>query len=165
MKVQLGKRCGHVFQRPKIPKVQHDFLPRGASVSRNRSARSAVFSVLLAFLIVGASVAQDTRWQIYSEEANGDVYFFDASQLNPKSRLHGVWTRTQYKTSVMGASSYQSFVELDCADRTVRTLQRTFFSDKHWEKPAMSTDMTAKPKRAIRKGSATERLYDILCTL
>ena len=77
--------------------------------------------------------------------------------------MQRVWSRVRYKTSVMGAASYQSLLEIDCSERTERILQNTFFSDKHWEKPAMNTDMTEKPKRPIPKGSATARLSGILC--
>lgn len=133
-------------------------------MNRNRRAQALFYSVSLAFLAGGVSVADNSGWRIYSEEANGDVYFFDASRVNSKSNLHQVWTRIRYKTSVMGASSYQSLLEVDCAERTEKTVQRTFFSDKHWERPAMSTDMKAKSKRSIREGSATERLSEILCT-
>jgi predicted Zn-dependent protease len=109
------------------------------------------------------SYADASEWRIYFEESNGNIYFFDASRVNSKSNLREVWTRIRYKASVMGASSYQSLIEVDCSERAERTVQRTFFSDKHWEDPAMSTDMKSKPKRSIREGSATERLSEILC--
>ncbi|MEL7000573.1 MAG: surface-adhesin E family protein, partial [Pseudomonadota bacterium] len=57
----------------------------------------------------------------------------------------------------------QSLVEVDCAQHTERVLQRTFFSDKHWEDPAMKTDTKPKRKRPIKEGSAAERLSAILC--
>ena len=63
----------------------------------------------------------------------------------------------------MAAASYESLLEIDCSERTERILQRTFFSDKNWEKPAMNTDMKEKPKRPIVEGSAEERLSEILC--
>lgn len=103
------------------------------------------------------------KWRAYSQELNGDVYFFDTSRVERIKSLHRVWSRVRYKTSVMGASSYQSLLEIDCSERTERILQNTFFSDKHWENPAMNTDMTEKPKRQIPQGSATERLSGILC--
>ena len=132
-------------------------------MSRNRIAPSLFYSLALVFLSGGHSAADNGEWRIYSEASNGDVYFFDESRVNSTSGLHQVWMRIRYKTSVMGASSYQSLLEVDCAERTERTLQRTFFSDKNWEDPAMSTDSKAKPKRPIQVGSATERLSEILC--
>ena len=126
-------------------------------------------SVILLSVLCGAvngptamSVAAD-NWTIYSEEQNGDVYFYDASRVEQAGDLHRVWTRIRYKTSVMGASSYQSLLAVDCAELTERTLQRTFFSDRQWENPAMSTDMKAKRKRRIVEGSATRRLSALIC--
>ncbi len=103
------------------------------------------------------------EWRTYSQELNGDVYFFDASRVETSSSLRKVWSRIRYKTSVMGAQGYQSLLEIDCSDRTERVLQNTFFSDKHWKQPAMNTDMTEKPKRTISRDSPSERLSEILC--
>ena len=103
------------------------------------------------------------EWRSYSQELNGDVYFFDASRVEANSNLRRVWSRIRYKTSVMGAQSYQSLLEIDCAGRTERVLQNTFFSDKHWKEPAMNTDVTERPKHLIAAGSATERLAGLLC--
>ena len=100
---------------------------------------------------------------MYSEEPNGDVHFFDPSRVKSSGTVHQAWSRIRYKTSVMGAASYQSLLEVDCSEGTERILQNTFFSDKQWTKPSMSPDKMAKPKRAIAKGSATERLTKILC--
>jgi len=128
--------------------------------------KTAVFlgiSLVSAFVATLAVAADGRDWQIYSEETNGDVYFFDESRVVSTADLHKVWTRIRYKTSVMGASSYQSLMEVDCQKRTEKTLQRTFFSDREWESPAMSTDMKEKRKRSIREGSATHRLSKILC--
>lgn len=116
-----------------------------------------------AILAGGASIAGESEWRIYSEESKGDVYFYDASRVETASDLRTVWTRIRYKNSVMGAYSYQGLLEVNCTQRTVRTLQRTFFSDSDWEKPAMKTDMKAKQKRRIKEGSASARLSAILC--
>lgn len=126
------------------------------------------FLTCLVVPATGASVALavgdgEGEWRTYSQELNGDVYFFDASRVEVSSNLRKVWSRIRYKTSVMGAQSYQSLLEIDCAERTERVLQNTFFSDKHWKEPAMNTDMTERPKRLIAAGSATERLSGILC--
>ena len=125
---------------------------------------SLLFPSLVWFLVASAaSAADEGEWRVYSREANGDVYFFDTSRVKKSSELRTVWTRIRYKRTVMAAASYQSLLEFDCSERTARVLQRTFFSDKHWEKPAMSTDMKAKPERPIEEGSATERLSEIVC--
>lgn len=132
-------------------------------MTKRRVAPPLYYSVALVLAASAVSSAGDGEWRIYSQEANGDVYFFDASRVKRTGDLHKVWTRIRYKTSLMGASSYRSLLEVDCSERTIKTLQRTFFSDKQWEKPAMSTDMNEKPKRAIGDGSAAERLSEILC--
>ena len=103
------------------------------------------------------------NWRQYSQQPNGDIYFYDVSRVESDDNLHRVWNRIRYKTSVMGAPSYQSLLEINCSERTERILQNTFFSDEHWEKPAMKTDKTQKPKRAITKDSASARLSGILC--
>ena len=103
------------------------------------------------------------NWHQYSLEPNGDIHFYDSSRVESETNLHRVWSRIRYKTSVMGASSYQSLLEIDCSEGTEKILQNTFFSDKNWEKRAMKTDMVQKPKRLISKDSASERLSKLLC--
>jgi len=134
-------------------------------MSKNKTVAFLISFALTAIVASEASAAGDGEdaWRMYSQELNGDVYFFDNSRVKRIVNLQKVWNRVRYKTSVMGASSYQSLLEIDCSERTERILQNTYFSDKHWKKPAMNTDMTEKPKRLIAKGSATERLSEILC--
>ena len=134
-------------------------------MSKNKPAALLVCSALFS-LAAGATSAMsdaDGKWQKYSQELNGDLYFYDPSRVNRTGNLQKVWSRIRYKTSVMGASSYQSLLEIDCSEGTERIVQNTFFSDRHWKNPAMNTDMMAKPKRAIVKDSATARLSEILC--
>ncbi len=110
-----------------------------------------------------ATGAGEGEWVMYAQESNGDVHFYDTSRIETIDTLRRVWNGVRYKTSVMGASSYLSLLEIDCAERTEKVLQSTFFTDKHWKKPAMSTDTREKPKRQVSAGSATERLTEILC--
>lgn len=134
-------------------------------MTKNKTAVFLICAVVSTIVASEASAVGDGEgeWRMYSQELNGDVYFFDASRVEANSNLRKVWSRIRYKTSVMGASSYQSLLEIDCFERTERILQNTFFSDKHWKEPAMNTDMTEKPKRAISRDSASERLSGILC--
>lgn len=134
-------------------------------MTRSKTRAFLICSALTAVLASGASATGDGEgaWRSYSQEPNGDVYFFDPSRLERIKNRHRVWSRVRYKTSVMGAASYQSLIEIDCSERTERILQNTFFSDRHWENPAMNTDMVEKPKRQIATGSAMERLSGILC--
>ncbi len=132
-------------------------------MTKNTTAAFLISSAVFAIVTGEASAAGEGAWRVYSQELNGDVHYFDTSRVERSVSVHRVWNRVRYKTSVMGAQSYQSLLEIDCAEGTERILQNTFFSDKHWEKPAMSTDKTEKPKRRIAKGSATERLSGILC--
>ena len=134
-------------------------------MAKNKSAAVFTASMASAVLLSAAAVAGDEKgeWRTYSQEPNGDVHYFDASRVKVANNLQRVWSRIRYKTSVMGAASYQSLLEIDCSKQTEQILQNTFFSDKHWKKPAMMADKTAKPKRQIAKGSAVERLSRILC--
>ena len=103
------------------------------------------------------------EWVEYSTGANGDVFYFDDARVQKDGNLVNVWNRIRYKTSVMGASSYQSFIKIDCSEYSETTLQRTFYSDKNWTTPAMATDVKKKPKMSINANSSTERLADIVC--
>ncbi|WP_297766621.1 surface-adhesin E family protein [uncultured Muriicola sp.] len=103
------------------------------------------------------------EWVEYSTRANGDVFFFDNARVQKDGNLVNVWNRIRYKSSVMGASSYQSLMEIDCSEYSETTLQRTFYSDKNWTNPAMATDTNKKPKVSINANSATQRLANILC--
>ena len=103
------------------------------------------------------------EWVVYSKRTNGDVYFYDDARVQRNGNFVSVWNRIRYRTSVMAASSYQSLIEIDCSEYSETTLQRTFYTDKNWNTPAMATDTNKKPKVAINANSATERLADILC--
>ena len=103
------------------------------------------------------------EWVEYSTRPNGDVFFFDNARVQKNGNLVEVWNRVRYKTSVMAASSYQSFIRIDCSEYSETTLQSTFYTDKNWTNPAMATNTKAKPKVDITANSATERLADILC--
>ena len=120
-------------------------------------------STAAALVATAALAAGEGDWRVFSEEANGDVYFYDASRVQQTDAVHTIWQRIRYKNSVMAAASYESRLEIDCAAKTQRTLQRTFFTDKSWEEPAMSTDKKKKRKRRIKDGSAAEHLSEILC--
>ena len=102
-------------------------------------------------------------WIEYSTGANGDVFYFDDARVEKRGNLVNVWNRIRYRTSVMGASSYQSFIEIDCAESSETTLQRTFYNDKNWTTPAMATDTMAKPKVCMKADSATRRLANVVC--
>jgi len=133
-------------------------------MTRNTLATLAVFSTALTVMTPGAwSAGGEEKWIEHSQTPKGDVHFFDSSRTETDQDLRRAWNRIRYKSSVMGASSYQSLLEIDCAEQSVRQLQGTFFSDKHWKKPAMATDKKAKRKRQIKAGSPEERLSKILC--
>jgi len=103
------------------------------------------------------------EWVEYSTRANGDVFFFDNARVQKSGNHISVWNRVRYKSSLMGASSYQSFLKIDCSENSETTLQSTFYSDKDWTIPAMATNTKEKPKVYINANSATERLFNILC--
>ena len=110
-----------------------------------------------------ATSAGQSEWVMYAEEANGDLYFYDRSRVEKIDNLRRVWNGIRYKTSVMGAFSFLSLLEINCSERTEKTLQSTFFTDENWEKAAMKTDMSEKQKTQITAGSTTEHLTEIVC--
>ena len=110
-----------------------------------------------------AGSAADGEWVMYAEEANGNLHFYDPSRVEKIDALRLVWSGVQYKTSLMGAFSFLNLLEIDCSNRTEKTLQSTFYSDKHWERPAMKTDTSETANRQIEAGSTMERLAAIVC--
>lgn len=118
--------------------------------------------LLLIFLLT-FSCNSMAEWVEYLTRANGDIFFFDNSRVQKNGNLVNVWNRVRYKSSVMGALSYQSFMAIDCSEYSKSTLQSTFYIDKDWTTPAMATNTRKKPKEFIDANSTTERLADILC--
>lgn len=100
---------------------------------------------------------------MYTEAANGDVYFYDTSRIEKTDTLRHVWNGIRYKTSLMGAFSFVSLLEINCSNRTETTLQSTFFSDANWENAAMKTDTSKSATRRIEAGSTVEQLANIVC--
>ena len=118
--------------------------------------------LLLIFLMI-FSCDLMAKWIEYSAKPNGDIYFFDDERVEKNGEQINVWTRIRYKTSVMGASSYQSYLRLDCSENSETTIQSTFYSDKDWVTPAMAANFNAKPEKQVKPDSATAQLIDILC--
>ena len=117
----------------------------------------------LLILLLTFSCNAMAEWVEYSTRANGDVFFFDDARVQRDGDLVNVWNRIRYKSSVMGASSYQSFMQINCSEYSETTLQSTFYTDRNWTTPAMATDTKKKPKVSITANSATQRLANILC--
>ena len=128
-----------------------------------RNKLTAILICCVTSSIATAAGAQQDAWRVYSQEPNGNVHYYDTSRVELSDGLRRTWSRIRYKTSVMGASSFESLLEINCSERTEKIIQSTFFSDSDWEKPAMSTDMAEKPKQRIVKGSAADKLAVILC--
>lgn len=118
-----------------------------------------LFSIFL--LTISSNVMAE--WVEFSTRSNGDVFYYDNARLEKDGDHVSVWTRVRYKTSVMAASSYQSLLKLDCSVNTETILQDTFFTDKDWARPAMSTNTNPKPKKSVTENSATWQLINILC--
>ena len=78
---------------------------------------------LLSILLLAFSCNAMAEWIEYTTRPNGDIYFFDDARVEKSSNEISVWTRIRYKTSVMAASSYQSFLKLDCSRKTETVLQ------------------------------------------
>lgn len=131
-------------------------------------ARLEAVWIALVILVVAkgnalATETKSTEWVTYAEETNGDRYFYDPLRVHKNGAVRQVWNGIQYKTSLMGAFSFRSLLEIDCSERTEKTLQYTFFSDKHWERAAMKTNMKVSENRSIVAGSTTDRLAKIVC--
>lgn len=118
---------------------------------------------LIPIILLAYSCNSMAEWVEYSTRPNGDVYFFDDERVEKDGNQINVWTRIRYKTSVMAASSYQSFLKLDCSENSEAILQSTFYTDKDWKKPAMATNTNAKPKTMVKPDSATGLLMRVLC--
>jgi len=117
----------------------------------------------LLILLLTCSCNAMADWVEYSTGANGDVFYFDDARVQKNGHLVNVWNRIRYKSSVMGASSYQSLMKIDCSAYSETTLQSTFYIDKNWTTPAMATNTRKKPEVNIAANSASERLAGILC--
>ena len=118
-----------------------------------------LFSIFL--LTISSNVMAE--WVEFSTRSNGDVFYYDNARLEKDGDHVSVWTRVRYKTSVMAASSYQSLLKLNCSENTEIILQDTFYTDKDWIKPAMSTNTNPKPEKTVQENSATWQLINILC--
>jgi len=118
---------------------------------------------ILSIFLLTFSSGLMAEWIEFSTRSNGDVYFFDDARVEKNGDQISVWTRVRYKTSVMAASSYQSLVRLDCLENSETVLQSTFFTDKHWTKPAMATNTNEKPKTYVEANSVSARLIAVLC--
>ena len=118
---------------------------------------------LALLLLLTFSFNAMAEWKEYSTRANGDVFYFDDARVQKDGSLVNVWSRVRYKSSVMGASSYQSFISIDCSEYSETTLQSTYYIDRDWTTPAMATDTQQKPKVYMDANSATRRLAEILC--
>lgn len=132
---------------------------------RPKLATLIVFSAALTAATTGASASGggEKEWVMYAEEPNGNLLFYDRARVEEIDTLRRVWNGVRYKTSLMGAFSFLSLVEIDCSEGTEKTLQSTFFSDENWEKAAMATDTSVKPKTKIAAGSTMEHLANLVC--
>jgi len=118
---------------------------------------------LLSIFLLSISTDAMAEWIEYSTMPNGDVHFYDNARVEKTGTQIDVWTRIRYKTSVMAASSHQSYLRLDCAENSETVLQSTFYNDSDWTTPAMATNTNAKPANLIEPNSATGQLVNILC--
>lgn len=118
---------------------------------------------IIFLLLVTFSSYSTAEWVEYSIRPNGDILFYDDARLEKNGNQISVWSRILYKTSLMGAFSYQNLLRIDCLEKSVTNLQRTFYSDKNWTTPAMATNTKPKRKKYIKANSATQQLADRVC--
>ena len=129
----------------------------------NRTWLSALLIGFAVSAVAPVTRADDSDWVKYAEEANGNLHFYDPTHVEKRGVLRHVRNGIRYKTSLMGAFSYLRVSEINCSEGTMKVLQSTFFTDEHWERPAMGTDRNEKPAKQIKAGSAEERLAEIVC--
>ena len=118
---------------------------------------------VLPIILLTVSSQAMAKWIEYATMPNGDVYFYDNARVEKFDHQFSIWTRVRYKTSVMAASSYQSYLQVDCSENSETVLQSTFYTDRDWKSPAMATNTNAKPEKSIVSNSATRQLANILC--
>lgn len=118
---------------------------------------------LVSVILLTFSCSAIAEWVEFSNRSNGDVFFYDSARVEKNGGEISVWTRVRYKTSVMAASSYQSLLKLDCAEKSETILQDTFYTDKDWTKPAMATNTNMKPAKSVKENSPISELLSILC--
>lgn len=138
--------------------------PEMLFATRVRNLKATRYPVwLLAIFLLTISSSSMAEWVEYSTMPNRDVFFYDNARVERKDNQITVWTRIRYKTSVMAASSYQSFSKLNCTENSETLLQSTFYTDRDWKQPAMTTNMNAKQKILLKPGFANWPLVVILC--
>lgn len=118
---------------------------------------------ILSILLLTFSSSLLADWVEYSTKSNGDVFYFDNARVEKTGSQIRVWTRVRFKSSVMVSSSYQSLLKLDCSENSETVLQSTYYTDRDWDKPAMSTNTNAKPKTLVKPNSTTGQLVNLLC--
>lgn len=145
-------------------KVLKDRGPRwGRSVLSIGVIAFAMSLVPPSFASPAVALGSDPHWVLYFEKPNGDRYFFHEKSLKTGSDFIQVWNRIQFNASVMGAYSYQNYVEIDCVGGQERTLEATFFSDRNWGRPAMATDTQEKLAQKIQPSDPIASLFKTLC--
>lgn len=119
----------------------------------------SVLTILLCMIPFTASA----EWTQYKVMENGDEHYFDPTQVETEGNIVRVLSRVRYRTSVMGAKSYESEIKLNCLERTQSSVRSTFFNDENWKTPAMATNTREQPPVGIKAGSAVDSLAEILC--
>ena len=125
--------------------------------------KKIIFIKFIIILSFNLNANANANWIIYFSKPNGDIYYYDDKRMEKKINFILVWNRIKYKTSVMGALSYQSLIKIDCEKYKETTLQNTFFIDKNWKNPAMSTNKMETSMIKITKNSHTMILKNKLC--
>ena len=121
-----------------------------------------VYLTIFSLLLFSTKALPD--WIEFKAMPNGNVHFYSKKSVQKKNNnIFEVENRIRYKTSLMGAFSYQRTLRIDCLTFSETTLRSTFFTDNNWSKPTMKPDATEKPKTVIIESSATEKLAIILC--
>ena len=114
-------------------------------------------------LFVTFSNNTHAKWIDYLKNSNGNIYYYDNERVKKKANFIKVWNRIKFKNSLMGASSYQSLIKINCTKYTKTILQKTFFTDNNWKNPAMITNIVKTSEIKISKSSHANILVKKLC--
>ena len=103
------------------------------------------------------------EWTKYARSSNGDIHYFEQTNVNKNSSSIIIRNRVRYYASLMGAKSYESLLLINCKKRTERVLQHTYFNDANWSFPAMKPNKNVQPEKKIGSKTITSRLANIVC--
>jgi len=131
-----------------------------------------VLVILSGFFIFGYSEARGEDWKLFSR-SEGSSFFFDAEGVSSRSEnLYRVWVKVEISEKDRSAwvqkggqkyldlSYIKSLMEIDCKDKTERSLSLELFSEQRTLDSFKSEDPQWNP---ISPGSSWNNLHKAVC--